>query len=456
MLQGGFFKVPTQLLELSLTLLVHLNLSGCCSSSFLKSFTDLLKFPGEFLDLLLKLSTKRLFILNLAEKLADFKIHNGFLGQFQISFKFPFGSLEFLELLLATLHGEVLSLIQTMLEVLDCDLQVLLHPLQTYISDSLFGFLFGISSFLNSIIHLTLNLDKSCSQLLNLSQHQTISALHHGNLLLHVFLSSESIIKPYKTHLELSLDIPQLFLGLSSLPVGMTQLNLHLIQVSLHLLLDSQSIIPAPDLSIKSALHGVNHPLAVSLDLLHFFIFLCQLPVNFTFDLVELKLNTENLGLLLIQSLFIGVLHLEQLSAERTGLLLGSFQLCLALLILLFPLGQDLHLQRSEIDLIKVPLLLVQVGSQSISSLHINHEVLHLPLQPLLGLLQRSTLGVDRLNGFLSILKALGNALNSISLIFASPLSNLTVGLGHSSLQLSLCLLLLLKLLSEQITVMAG
>uniref|UniRef100_A0A3B4WDX6 Si:ch211-158m24.12 n=1 Tax=Seriola lalandi dorsalis TaxID=1841481 RepID=A0A3B4WDX6_SERLL len=36
----------------------------------------------------------------------------------------------FLELLLATLHGEVLSLIQTMLQVLDCDLQVLLHPLQ--------------------------------------------------------------------------------------------------------------------------------------------------------------------------------------------------------------------------------------------------------------------------------------------------------------------------------------
>uniref|UniRef100_A0A3Q2GIC0 Si:ch211-158m24.12 n=1 Tax=Cyprinodon variegatus TaxID=28743 RepID=A0A3Q2GIC0_CYPVA len=36
----------------------------------------------------------------------------------------------FLELLLATLHGEVLSLIQAMLQVLDCDLQVLLHPLQ--------------------------------------------------------------------------------------------------------------------------------------------------------------------------------------------------------------------------------------------------------------------------------------------------------------------------------------
>uniref|UniRef100_A0A3P9CRF2 Si:ch211-158m24.12 n=1 Tax=Maylandia zebra TaxID=106582 RepID=A0A3P9CRF2_9CICH len=39
----------------------------------------------------------------------------------------------FLELLLATLHGEVLCLIQTVLQVLDCDLQVLLHPLQHFL-----------------------------------------------------------------------------------------------------------------------------------------------------------------------------------------------------------------------------------------------------------------------------------------------------------------------------------
>uniref|UniRef100_A0A3B3YL01 Uncharacterized protein n=1 Tax=Poecilia mexicana TaxID=48701 RepID=A0A3B3YL01_9TELE len=38
----------------------------------------------------------------------------------------------FLELLLATLHGEVLSLIQPVLQVLDCNLQVLLHPLQRF------------------------------------------------------------------------------------------------------------------------------------------------------------------------------------------------------------------------------------------------------------------------------------------------------------------------------------
>lgn len=57
--------------------------------------------------------------------------------------------------------------------------------------------------------------------------------------------------------------------------------------------------------------------------------------------------------------------------------------------------------------LVKVPLLLVQVGSQSIGPLHINHEVFHLTLEPLFGFLKGSTLGIHCLNLFLSLLKAL-------------------------------------------------
>uniref|UniRef100_A0A667WJ60 Secreted protein n=1 Tax=Myripristis murdjan TaxID=586833 RepID=A0A667WJ60_9TELE len=72
--------------------------------------------------------------------------------------------------------------------------------------------------------------------------------------------------------------------------------------VSLHLLLDSQGVVPAPDLRVQSALHGVNHPLAVPFDLLHLLILLCQLPVNLTLDLVELQLDTQNLGLFVFQS----------------------------------------------------------------------------------------------------------------------------------------------------------
>ncbi|KAJ0069539.1 hypothetical protein NL108_008501, partial [Boleophthalmus pectinirostris] len=127
--------------------------------------------------------------------------------------------LQFLELLLATLHGQVLSLIQTVLQVLDSNFQILLHPLQ-----------------MSTGILLLL-------QLLS----------HHGSL-------ANTLI-------------------------------------SLHLLLDPEGIISASDLRVQSALHGVNDPLAVPLNLLNFLIFLCQLPVNLTLHLVKLQLDTEDLRL---------------------------------------------------------------------------------------------------------------------------------------------------------------
>uniref|UniRef100_A0A672ZR35 Uncharacterized protein n=1 Tax=Sphaeramia orbicularis TaxID=375764 RepID=A0A672ZR35_9TELE len=135
-------------------------------------------------------------------------------GQMLIRFSYP--GFQFLQLLLATLHGQVLSLIQTVLQVLHSNLQVLLHPLQM-----------------------------SASILLLL---QLLS--HHGGL--------------------------------------------HRIKC--------MGIIPAPDLRVQSALHGVNHPLAVPLDLLHLFIFLCQLPVHLTLNLVELQLDTQDLRLFMFQS----------------------------------------------------------------------------------------------------------------------------------------------------------
>ena len=55
----------------------------------------------------------------------------------------------------------------------------------------------------------------------------------------------------------------------------------------------------------------------------------------------------------------------------------------------------------------------------------------------------------------LGLLKLL-SALDSISFILAPPLSHLIIDLGHSTLQLSLSLLLLLKLLPQKVTVMAG
>uniref|UniRef100_A0A3B3QRN6 Secreted protein n=1 Tax=Paramormyrops kingsleyae TaxID=1676925 RepID=A0A3B3QRN6_9TELE len=109
---------------------------------------------------------------------------------------------QFLELFLSTLHGQALSFVQTVLQVLHCDLEVLLHPLQV-----------GAG--------VVLLLQLLC---------------HHGCL--------------------------------------------------------KCGFISAPDFCIQSALHGINDPLAVPLDLLHLLIFLSQLPVNFTLDLVELQLDT--------------------------------------------------------------------------------------------------------------------------------------------------------------------
>lgn len=141
-------------------------------------------------------------------------------------------------------------------------------------------------------------------------------------------------------------------------------------------------------------------------------------------------------GLQLIQSFFIRVLHLEQLGAKRASLFLRSLKLCLTLLILLFPLCQHLNRTINTVQsymqqykdthyflrlghteyckcchLVKVPLLLVQVSSQSIGPLYINHEVLHLTLKPLFGFLKRSALGIHCLNLLLSLLETLGQLL---------------------------------------------
>ena len=47
-------------------------------------------------------------------------------------------------------------------------------------------------------------------------------------------------------------------------------------------------------------------------------------------------------GLQMVQSLLVGVLHLEELCAEETALFLGPLQLRLALPILLLPLRNNL------------------------------------------------------------------------------------------------------------------
>ncbi|TRZ00712.1 hypothetical protein DNTS_000605 [Danionella cerebrum] len=177
--------------------------------------------------------------------------------------------LEFLELFLSTLHGQILSLIQTMLQVLHI-IKLLAQYLRVQQTDTLTG----IHQLLLS--HFTAALSSSISDSIRVFLRSTMATCS--------FMSSWPLTA-----------------SSSSLAIGMAQLNLHLIKISLHLLLDSQGIISAPDLRVQSALHGFNDSLAVPLDLLHLLILLCKLPVDLTLNLVELKLDSKNLGLLMLQ-----------------------------------------------------------------------------------------------------------------------------------------------------------
>lgn len=103
------------------------------------------------------------------------------------------------------------------------------------------------------------------------------------------------------SHLELSLKVPQLFLGFRSQAIGVAQLHLHLIEIPFHLLLDSQGIIPASHLSIQSALHGVCDSLGISLQLYNLFILFSQLSFHVSLKLVELQLYAEDLRFLMFQ-----------------------------------------------------------------------------------------------------------------------------------------------------------
>lgn len=70
--------------------------------------------------------------------------------------------------------------------------------------------------------------------------------------------------------------------------------------------------------------------------------------VNLSWQTHELTLEVLVLpsdSLSLVKHFFIGILHLEDLSAERARLLLGSLQLSLTLLVLLLPFSQDLEWQ---------------------------------------------------------------------------------------------------------------
>lgn len=62
-------------------------------------------------------------------------------------------------------------------------------------------------------------------------------------------------------------------------------------------------------------------------------------------------------------------------------------------------------------DLIEAPLLLVQAGAGGVGPLQVQHQIVHLSLEPLLGFLQGRTLGAHGLCVLLCFLEPLGQFL---------------------------------------------
>lgn len=81
----------------------------------------------------------------------------------------------------------------------------------------------------------------------------------------------------------------------------MVQLDLHLIEVSLHLLLEPDGVVPAPDLCVQRALHGLHHSNVVSLQLVDLLILFSNFPVDLRLDLVQLKLDAQDLSLFMFK-----------------------------------------------------------------------------------------------------------------------------------------------------------
>uniref|UniRef100_A0A8D0GRU3 Uncharacterized protein n=1 Tax=Sphenodon punctatus TaxID=8508 RepID=A0A8D0GRU3_SPHPU len=84
---------------------------------------------------------------------------------------------------------------------------------------------------------------------------------------------------------------------------GLFQVFLHPLQVLIpsESIIQSQSIISAPDFSIQGALHGLRHPLVIPLQLFNFLILLCNLPVDIRLDLAQLQLHTQDFPFFVFQ-----------------------------------------------------------------------------------------------------------------------------------------------------------
>merc|ERR1719249_132598 len=298
------------------------------------------------------------------------------------------------------------------------------------------------------------------------------------------------------------LDLSQVFLdllhGLGIGAVGVIQGHLQLVDVGLELLLHAESLLLGLGLGLEGSLHGFEGAGVVLARVLEFLLLLGEAAVDLLADLGELELSADDLSLLLLEGGFgllegglkLLLLHLEtaaglvelvdglatlaelvgevvDLVGEELVLALESFDVLLGLLVLgleleeLGGVGLGLGLAGDELggkvlafglplgdELVELTLLLLHGGGVGVGALNVNHEILDLASETVLGLLEGSALaerlldlllGLGELGGKLALglLELLG-ASDTFLLVLGAPHLGLGGGLGEGSLHFGL------------------
>merc|ERR1719295_2501163 len=316
------------------------------------------------------------------------------------------------------------------------------------------------------------------------------------------------------------LDLSQVFLdglhGLGVGAVGVVKRDLQLVDVGLELLLHAKGLLLGLGLGLQGSLHGLESAGVVLAGVLELILLLGEAAVDLGTDLRQLQLGADDLGLLLFKSglsllqsglellllhlelaaslvelmdgfatlseligevmdlvgedlvlalealnvlegLLILGLQLEELGRVAAGLLLASLQLDGDVLALELPVGDEL---------VELTLLLLHGGGVGVGALNVDHEVLNLASETVLGLLQGRALaesllnllfGLSQLGGQLALgLLELLSAGNALLLVLSAPHLSLGGGLGESAVELALGLDLLLELLLDRVEVRLG
>merc|ERR1719249_173137 len=316
------------------------------------------------------------------------------------------------------------------------------------------------------------------------------------------------------------LDLSQVFLdllhGFGVGAVGVIQGHLQLVDVGLELLLHAKSLLLGLGLGLEGSLHGFEGARVVLARVLEFFFLLGEAAVDLLADLGKLELSADDLSLLLLEGGFgllegglkLLLLHLEtaaglvelvdglatlaelvgevvDLVGEQLVIALEGLDVLLRLLVLglelekLGGVGLGLGLAGDELggevlafglplgdELVELTLLLLHGGGVGVGALNVNHEILDLASETVLGLLEGSALaerlldlllGLGELGGQLALglLELLG-ASDTFLLVLGAPHLGLGGGLGERAVKLALGFDLLLELLHDRVEISLG